>query len=275
VATDAVTLYGPPTAGFTAHPTQALRPLTVVFTDTTTTVPPGDPTLTYLWAFGDGVTSTLRSPTHTYEVRGTYTVTLIVGNAAGSDSATRTDYIAVYEAVRAAFDGGPRSGVAPLTVAYIDRSTGDYDSCTWAFGDGDTSDACADPGYTYGSAGTYTVSLAVSGPGGQDAITRTSYITVYEAVHASFDGTPRNGVVPLTVSFADRSTGDYDSCAWTFGDGGTSTLTHPSHTYETAGTYTVTLTVHGPGGTDTEHKIAYIAAIAEHKVYLPFILRDR
>ena len=70
--THALTLY-PPQAGFTGVPTSGLVPLQVAFTNTST----GDYTAS-LWDFGDTVTSTLRSPTHTYTAPDVYTVTLTV-----------------------------------------------------------------------------------------------------------------------------------------------------------------------------------------------------
>jgi PKD repeat protein len=69
----------------------------------------------------------------------------------------------------------------------------------------------------------------------------------------------------------NTSTGEYDTSLWLFGDGVTSTLTSPTHTYVAVGSYTVTLTVDGSGGTDTEIKERYITV--QHGVYLPVILR--
>ncbi|MBW1734657.1 MAG: PKD domain-containing protein [Deltaproteobacteria bacterium] len=77
---------------------------------------------------------------------------------------------------------------------------------------------------------------------------------------AHFVAAPRNGTVPLTVNFTDESTGSITSWEWTFGDGGTSTQENPSYTYETPGIYTVSLTVAGPVGSDTETKSDYITA---------------
>ncbi len=75
---------------------------------------------------------------------------------------------------------------------------------------------------------------------------------------ADFTGSPTNGVAPLTVNFTSLSTGSIDTYAWSFGDTGTSNLENPSHTYTSPGNYTVSLTVTGPGGTDTETKTNYI-----------------
>ncbi|MGE4618377.1 MAG: S8 family serine peptidase [Planctomycetota bacterium] len=68
---------------------------------------------------------------------------------------------------------------------------------------------------------------------------------------ADFSATPTSGEAPVVVSFSDGSTGDVTSYAWNFGDGGSSTAQNPSHTYTSAGSYTVTLTVTGPGGSDS------------------------
>lgn len=67
-----------------------------------------------------------------------------------------------------------------------------------------------------------------------------------------FSAAPITGDKPLTVNFADQSTGNITSWSWNFGDGATSTQQSPSHTYNTAGDYTVSLTVSGPAGTNTK-----------------------
>jgi PKD repeat protein len=68
---------------------------------------------------------------------------------------------------------------------------------------------------------------------------------------AHFVLSPPAGAAPLTVQFTDASQGLPTSWLWDFGDGGTSTDQHPSHTYTTAGWYAVSLTIGTPGGTDT------------------------
>ena len=82
----------PPTANFSGTPVSGTVPLTVSFTDLSTNSP-----TTWNWSFGDGGTSTLENPGHTYTTTGTYTVSLTVSNAYGSDSKTITDYITVTE----------------------------------------------------------------------------------------------------------------------------------------------------------------------------------
>ncbi|NIM51497.1 MAG: PKD domain-containing protein, partial [Gemmatimonadales bacterium] len=62
-----------------------------------------------------------------------------------------------------------------------------------------------------------------------------------------------------TVSFTDQSTNSPTSWDWDFGDTGTDTVQNPSHTYTSAGDYTVSLTVTNPYGQDTETKTDYIS----------------
>jgi PKD repeat protein len=61
------------------------------------------------------------------------------------------------------------------------------------------------------------------------------------------------------VAFTDESTGMIDTGLWQFGDGASSDQQHPSREYTLTGTHTVTLTVSGPGGIDTEVKAGYIS----------------
>ncbi len=164
----------------------------------------------------------------------------------------------------AVFSGTPLSGNAPLTVQFTDASTGTITGYAWDFNNDGTTDSTAQsPSYQYTAAGTYTVKLTVTGPGGSDDETRTNYITVNEVIPApvaAFSGTPQSGNAPLTVQFTDASTGSITGYAWDFNNDGTtdSTAQSPSYQYTTAGTYTVKLTVTGPGGSDDETKTNYV-----------------
>ena len=82
----------PPVAGFTADRVSGAAPLSVNFSDQSTNSP-----TSWSWDFGDGATSTAQNPSHTYDLVGTYTVSLTVSNEAGSDTATQVDYVTVTE----------------------------------------------------------------------------------------------------------------------------------------------------------------------------------
>jgi len=166
----------PPVAQFIGTPTTGPALLIVQFTDQSS----GSPT-TWSWTFGDGETSTIRNPTHTYSMPGTYTVSLTVTNNGGSDTATRTNYITVTSAPItppvADFTANVTTGPAPLTVQFTDLSTNDPTSWSWDFGDGETS-TTPGPVHTYTTAGTYTVTLIVSNAAGSDTETKIDYIQV-------------------------------------------------------------------------------------------------
>ena len=75
---------------------------------------------------------------------------------------------------------------------------------------------------------------------------------------AGFVATPLAGFAPLDVTFTDQSSGSVDTRAWDFGDGGSAAVTVPVHTYTAPGTYTVSLSVTGPGGSDALSRTNYI-----------------
>lgn len=163
----------------------------------------------------------------------------------GSDLASAADDD--NESISVGFSASPLSGEAPLTVQFTDESTGSPTTWKWNFGDGNTSTA-ENPSHKYYRAGSYTVSLTVNDGATSDSDVKENFITVREpekpevpVVTASFETDVTSGKVPLTVRFTDTSTGGPTSWKWNFGDGATSTAQNPSHTYSTAGTYSVTL----------------------------------
>ncbi|MCA8961855.1 MAG: PKD domain-containing protein [Planctomycetes bacterium] len=76
---------------------------------------------------------------------------------------------------------------------------------------------------------------------------------------ADFVGGPTTGVLPLTVTFENQSTGTISTTIWDFGDGTATTAPNPVHDYTDVGPHTVTLTVIGPGGTDTFTRTNYVS----------------
>ncbi len=160
------------------------------------------------------------------------------------------------------FTGAPRRGPAPLAVQFVDQSTGDVSSWSWTFGDGGTSTE-QHPLHTYTIAGTYTVSLGVAGPAGDDSITFTTVIKVDPplAPLAGFSGTPTTGEQPLVVQFTDSTLGWVTGWWWDFGDGTGSGDRDPQHVYAAPGSYTVALTATGPGGSNTQTRTAYVEVL--------------
>ena len=90
---------------------------------------------------------------------------------------------------------------------------------------------------------------------------------------ANFKGIFTIGPAPLTVKFTNLSSGEYDTCLWEFGDGGTSNICeNPEYTYTADGEYDVSLTITGADGTDTLKKPGYIWVGDFNYAYGPVIL---
>lgn len=147
------------------------------------------------------------------------------------------------------------------TINFTDLSLNTPTSWSWNFGDGGTSTQ-QNPSYSYSSTGTYTVTLTATNSDGSDVETKTGYITIIAptAPTADFSGDQTVVSVGTTINFTDLSTGAPASWSWSF-PGGTptsSTAQNPSITYNSAGTYDVSLTATNVYGNDTETKVAYI-----------------
>jgi len=283
-----ITVTEKPVAVFSASPISGKAPLNVKFTDKST----GSPTK-WKWNFGDGTTSTKQNPIHKYSAAGKYTVILKVTNAAGINTATKSKYITVTATSQtstaalsesptstaalsesptstaalsesptpiAALSASPTSGNVPLTVSFTDKSTGSPTKWKWDFGDGETS-TTKNPTHKYSATGKYTVKLTVTNAAGSNTKTKSKYITVTEtsqAPVADFWGSTLSGKTPLKVTFTETSKGSPTSWEWDFGDGKYSTEKSPTHTYSTAGTYTVKLTATNAAGSNTKTKSKYI-----------------
>jgi PKD repeat protein len=245
----------PPVAGFAATPTNGLAPLTVQFTNSSTGAN------SYAWDFGDGKTSTATNPSNTYSNAGAFTVSLTAIGAGGTNLLVRTNYVITtnYPPPIANFIGGPTNGVAPLSVSFTNLSS-NATSYTWDFGNGNTSTG-TNASNIYTNPGTYNVTLTAAGLGGTNALTRTNYIVVlYPSPVPDFAGEPTNGIAPLSVSFTNLSA-NASSYTWDFGDGNSSTATNASNIYTNPGTYTITLTAAGPGGTNALTQTNYIVVL--------------
>ncbi|MFT4297058.1 MAG: PKD domain-containing protein [Micropruina sp.] len=218
----------------------------------------------YLWDFGDGQTSTAPVTTHSYTTGGTYTVKLTVTDDDGTTN-SKTQSVTVQAA-----------NVNPVAAftATVDHLDVDVDASTssdpdgtiasyeWNFGDGSTGTGKVTD-HTYTSAGTFTIALKVTDDrGGSHTVTHDVVTTMPPNQHPNAAFT--SSVSKLKVNFTNQSTdpdGTVASYAWDFGDGGTSTQASPSHTYASAGTWTVKLTVTDNGGETDEvtHQVTTVA----------------
>lgn len=191
------------------------------------------------WYFGDGDTSVLNNPIHTYDTSGTFTVTLIGISAENGCPASVDSQITILPLPMASFDPSAIDGCAPLTVNFENTST-NAAFYNWDFGDMNTS-TLASPIHTFDTAAAYTVRLLVTDMNGCQDDTIFFSITAHPNPVAGFELTRSQTCgVPLDVSFTNTSEGA-TGYSWTFGDGGESMLNNPIHTYLDTGVYNIEL----------------------------------
>lgn len=247
--TQTVSIVTPPVASFNAGQTSGCVPFTVQFNNTSSSN-----ATSYSWQFsgGDPATSTEQNPTVVYNVPGVYTVVLSVSNAAGTSTATQTDYISVGTIPSASFTSTVTASTATFTNTSVNGTT-----YAWDFGD-NSNGTDANPTHTYANDGTYTVVLTATNNCGTSTFTQN--VVVITEPEAGFTANTTNGCGPLAVQFSDLSSENTTSWSWSF-PGGTpdnSTDENPSVVYATSGSYDVTLIATGPGGSNTYTQTNFI-----------------
>lgn len=249
IFTQQVKVFGRPKPEFTITPEVLQLPESVAsFTNFT----PFRPNWKFKWIFGDGKSDTSSSLTINHDYAGIMSeltntniiVKLVAYNDFGcSDTVTR---ILQIRPIKPIVEFGPdTSGCAPLFVAF--RNYSKYgNQYFWTFGDGTTSTE-QNPSKRYEKPGQYSVSLRVTGPGGETVLKKDNLITVFEIPDASFTTVPK---APRVLKIPEEKMycfvrypqpgWSYD---WSFGDGTTSKEKDPVHQYRSPGSYTITLQV--------------------------------
>ncbi len=212
--TSTVTVAESPVASFVA----AEAGLSIGFTDTSTNAPTA-----WSWDFGDGTTSTSQSPSHTYAAAGTYTVSLTVSNAAGSDVEEQTFTVDVAPPV-AAFTCTAEGG----GVSCDGSISSSADTYAWTAPDAIFSAGTdtATPAFTFPSTGAYDITLTVTNTSAvSDSDTQTISVVVPEPPDITNLVVVSNvdGVVELQATATNSPT----SWTWTPGGG---TITSGSNT---------------------------------------------
>lgn len=222
-----ITVNPAPVASFTA--TGVCQGEATVFTDQSNAQ--GGTLAQWIWNFGDGHTSTLQNPTHTYATWGAYQVNLIVTTTAGCMHDTTLE-VFVSPVPVAAFE---YNGVCVNdSVHFTDLSTtpdGAITGWNWDFGDGGTS-TIQHPAHQYGNYGTYQVVLEAVNSYGCSQVTPAA-ITIFKNPTANFDYTSH--FCPAgQVEFQDVSVGNGTVIAsrfWDLGNGYTTTMANPVVSY--------------------------------------------
>jgi len=203
----------------------------------------------WYWDYGDGVRDTFlvsTQPTHIFTAAGNYTVTLIVDNANGCRS-THTETVVVGNRPVPNFDLPGNVCLPGGSALFVNTSTvagGGNMVYSWDFGDASPSSNQTSPSHIYTSTGPFSVTLTASlGTCSKDTV--KVFNTLYQNPVASFNMNASN-CLNTTTSFTSNSTSSnsiINQWDWDFGDGFQGSNANTTHTYLTAGTYTVTLQV--------------------------------
>ncbi len=274
-------------ADFTAEMVDCENPQVIRFNNTSTTGV-GERLKSVRWDFNTDdeesadpkfpdVDSTDQNPVYYYESVGEYTVKLTVETVRGRTVSTEKRIIAGVPP-SADFNMIPLSSGNSLEVQFVDTSRPSSSDAQlakweWTFGDGRKSDE-RDPTHKYGGQGPYDVTLEVTETDGTcGTITRT--IQAVNTNNTLF--TAESTAKSLTVSFTALKGGPNAVYQWAFGDGTRATGRSVSHTYQSVGTYTVSLgildmTDMPPGASEvTGTSVSAIADITvDHSSSTPF-----
>ncbi len=233
-----IVVYPTPTASFNSASSICLGD-TVFFANNST----GNGGITgYSWDFGDasGI-STSPSPFHVYTSPGSFQVTLRCSTNQCVDDTIKT--IVVAPAPQAAFVPSLTSGCAPLSVLFTNTTIGSA-AYSWTFGDGVSSSASS-PSHAYSTPGTYSVMLIATQGSCVDTLSLLNLISVEAKPLASFSTSAHLclGDTLFTQNNTNWNGSASGTYSWNFGDGtASSSQLNPYHVYQTAGSFSVSLT---------------------------------
>ena len=245
----------PPVAALSITPSSGTAPVTVSASTAGSSDPDGTIATSSI-NFGDGSAAVSgASASHIYNAAGTYTLTATITDNLGATT-TKSASVVVTSANKppvAALAVTPATAVAPVSVTASTAGSSDPDgtiaTSSINFGDGSAAVSAASATHVYNSAGTYTVTATVTDNLGATA-TKSATVVVTSANKppiAAVSATPSSAYGPASVSVSAAGSSDPDgtiaSTVLNFGDGTTANAVSASHTYSTAGIYTITATV--------------------------------
>ncbi|MDQ3016045.1 MAG: PKD domain-containing protein, partial [Bacteroidota bacterium] len=221
--------------------------------------------IAWSWNFGDGITSTLKNPTHNYSEAVLRQVCLTVTDVSGCTE-TYCDKISLGADVCQAGFTYQQNGLEFVFYNISDVSNSAV-GATWTFGDGNSSTKIDSVMHTY-ALGIYEICVTVTATGCVN-----TYCEILDlrdsclALRADYISTNVSGN-PLHYQFTDQSGGPIGSRLWGFGDGQISTSDNPDHNYDQIGVYTVCLLVLGNAGncTDSDCRTLYVGTTSSGPV---------
>jgi PKD repeat protein len=203
----------------------------------------------YSWSFGDGSTGTGSSASRTYSSAGLFTVTLTVKDSSSpQQTVTSQQSITVSSSspsLSASFAYSPSSPQAGQQVSFSASASGGTSpySFSWNFGD-NTSSTGNPTTHIFTASGSFLVSVTATDAVGVSTTSNQTLI-VAASLSVSFTFSPSSPHAGENITFVGSASGGIQpyNYFWSFGDSTTSSESSASHTYQSDGSYTVTLTV--------------------------------
>ena len=203
---------------------------------------------TYTWSFGDGSTSSVVNPVHTYTANGFYVVTLVADNnfnypCSGTVQVANTITNAPCSFSPSFTYSGSANGNVVFNNTTSNTNANTY--YTWNFGDGSAANHQTNPSHIYTNGGTYTVCLTAANNSVAPTCSSTQCqtISVTNTCVANANFTLMQSATPQLWLAIPASTTNLAAVQWSWGDGSTSNTMFTSHQYSAAGMYTICLTV--------------------------------
>lgn len=207
----------------------------------------GCPPLTYNWDFGDGGTSAIQSPIHTYQDAGIFTAILTITDSRNSTCRdTVITEVMTSTALSCQAVASATGDCTPLAIQFTGNGSGGCPPLKykWSFGDGVT-DTAQNPVHSYQDVGSYTAALTVTDSKNASCQSSVGLVVTGGAPSCQASADASTGCAPMTVQFVGSGTGGCPPLTyyWNFGDGATSVVQNPIHTYESTGSFAAVLTV--------------------------------
>ena len=209
----------------------------------------GAPPYLFTWSFGDGSTAIGAQVSHVYGASGNYSSRVNTSDAIGGHRSSSLVVVVNPPLATPIIASSPTAPALGQLVNFTANETGGtlpY-AYSWAFGDGGTGGDLRNISHIFTTNGPFTAAVTVTDASGASAV---GYLNMTIALNLTMLGNWTAGVAPLAVGFTSHTTGGTPgyTYAWQFGDGSTSDLASPDHTFGSPGYYTSQVTVRDSKG---------------------------
>ncbi len=241
---DYITILPSPIANFDSDINEGCAPITVTYTDLSTSA--NGQIVSWLWDIGGstGVINTQDSAQNifsTYSTGGNYSASLTIEDNLGcKNTMTASDFVNVFQIPEPDISFDLLSSCQlPWGIQFANHNSDPSVNYIWDFGNGTIYEGTSPPIVNYSEIGEYDVNIYMSSGDCRDTLSLKNYIDT--DVTANFSYTPIPSCENTAIQFIDQSVIEAESVFWNFGDGSTSTEANPTHIFENSGCFDVSL----------------------------------